>query len=81
MRIKVPKTIYNTKEIGSEIQYFIIKDIQNLDQRLSNIVKNIEVTISKVKSQFCQVNIKIIKYICNLNSCYSNICKILKILD
>lgn len=53
---------------------------QNLDKLLADL-EQVEVTIAGAKSQFYQVSIKIIGYICNIDGCHLNILKVLKILD
>ena len=80
MRIKGLKIIYNNEELVSEIGYYIVEYILNLDKVLIDL-QRVGVTIFEAKSQFCQVSIKIVGYICNINSRYLNTSKFLKILD
>ena len=58
----------------------MVKNIKNLNAIFANM-ENINITIFEAKSQFCYIKIKILEFIFNLNSCYSDISKILKILD
>ena len=57
-----------------------MEHIQNLDQILADLEKA-GVTISRVKSQFCQADIKIVGYICDVDGHHLDTSKALKILD
>ena len=78
--VKRPKTMYNNKELAPEIRQYMVEHIQNLDKVLANL-ERAEVTIAGAKSQFCQAGIKIVGYICNIDSCHLDTSKVLKILD
>ena len=80
MEVQGPKTTYNNKELAPRIRQYIVKHIQNLDQLLANL-EGMEVTISRAKSQFCQADIKIIRYICDTDGRHLDISKILVILE
>ena len=80
MGVKDPKTTYNNEELASGIQHYIVKYIQNLDQVLANL-NRVKVTISRAKSQFCRAIIKIIGYICDINSRHPDTSKVLKVLE
>lgn len=58
----------------------MIEHIQNSDKVLANL-KQAKITIFRIKSQFCWANMKIVRYICDADSCYPNISKLLKILN
>lgn len=78
--IKGVKTIYNNEELAFAIRQYVIEHIQNLDQVLANL-EQAEMTIAKAKSQFCQVSIKIVRYIYNIDAYYPNTSKVSKILN
>lgn len=56
------------------------KYIQNLDTVLVDL-KKVGITIIGIKSQFCCASIKIVGYICNFEGQFSDISKVLKILN
>lgn len=79
IELKRPKTIYDNKKLALEIQFYIVKYIQNLDQILADL-ERAKVIIFVAKSQFCGVGLKIVKYIYDIAGHYLNILKIIKIL-
>lgn len=80
MTIKGLKTIYNNEKMAPSIKQYIFEHIQNLDKVLADL-EQANITITRAKSQFCQLGFKIVGYICNANGCYLYILKILKILN
>lgn len=54
--------------------------IQNLDKVLTNL-KQVSVIIAEAKSQFYKADIKIVRYICDVDGCHPNTSKVLKILN
>ena len=78
--VKGPKTTYNNEKLAPGIQRYVVEHIQNLDHVLADL-ERAGVTISGAKSKFCQVGIKIVRYICDVNGRHPDTSKILKILD
>ena len=72
--------MYNNKEFAPGIRQYVIEYIQNLNKILADL-KWVGVTIARVKSQFCQAYIKIVKFICDADGCHLDISKVLKILN
>lgn len=60
------------------IRRYIFEYIQNLDQVLTNL-KRAEIIISGIKFQFFGAGIKILGYICHVNTCHYNTFKVLKV--
>ena len=79
IEVKKLKTIYNNAKIISEVHQFMLKHIKNLDFVLLNF-ELIDCIISDEKSQFCMLNIKIMRFVCNFHDCRSEDFKIIKIL-
>lgn len=80
MGVNRQKTKYNNKEVTVKIRYYVLKYIQNLDVVLTEL-RRAGITIARVNSQFCQANIKIVGYICDVDGHEHNTSKVLKILD
>jgi hypothetical protein len=57
-----------------------MKHIQTLNRVLVDL-KKAECTVSKIKSQFCCAEIKIVDFVCDVNDRHSNTAKIIKILN
>lgn len=68
----------NNKKLTIKIKWYIIEHIENFYQILANL-KKVEVIILREKPQFFGVNIKIIRYISNVDNNYLDIYKINKI--
>lgn len=77
--IKGLKTKYNNEELALGIRHYVFEYIQNLDMVLADL-KRAGITITRAKSQFYQVGLKIMGYICNTNSRHPDISKVLKFL-
>lgn len=58
----------------------MLKIIKNLDIILADI-KKANITIARIKSQFCYFDIKILNYIYDFERQHPNILKILEIFD
>lgn len=58
----------------------MLKYIKNLDIILADI-KKANITIARIKSQFCYFDIKILSYICDFERQHPNILKVLKNFD
>lgn len=78
--VKRPKTIYNNEKEALGIKRYVFEYIQNLNKILANL-EQAGIKIAGTKSQFCQAGHKIVSFISNVNGCYLDILKILKILD
>ena len=80
INIKDSRLNYDKKEILFKIWLFIIKHIQWLNAVLVNLEKT-KCTISNEKFQFCRFESKIVDFVCDSNHKFSEIAKIIKILD
>ena len=78
--IKGLKIDYDKEEILPSIYRFILKYIQNLNEVLYNI-ERVGITISREKSQFYMLAIRIMRYIYNREGRHPNIVKIKKIMN
>ena len=78
--VKGPKTIYEGKEICSNIRRYVLKYIQFLDRILINIELS-DCIISETKLKFCVFKVKIVKYVCDIEERRPKTAKIIKILE
>ena len=70
----------NYKKIAFDIRKKTFKHIQWLNYIFIN-VERADCIISEKKSQFCCTKIKIVEFVCDENEKYSNIAKIIKIVE
>ncbi len=75
-----PKIIYNNKKARPGVGRYILELIQDLDKVLTDL-ERAGATIAGTKSQFGIPKIKIISYVCDIEECYLNIVKVIKILE
>ena len=77
--VKEPWTDYDDKEILTEVHHYVLKLIQNLNKILVN-VECAEECVSDEKSQFVMKKLRIMKFICESEECFSETVKVLKIV-
>lgn len=79
MRKKAPKITYNNEKLVPEIRRYRVEHIQNLDEILAEF-EQVEMTIARAKSKFCQASIQIVGYIYDTNVRDLNCLKVFRIL-
>ena len=77
--VKGPKIIYNDKEMTSSIRKYVLEHIQWLDRILADL-ERADYTISGAKSQFCIADIRVIRYLYDIEDRHPDTAKIIKIL-
>ena len=77
--VKEPQTDYDGEEILTEVHHYVLKLIQNLNKILVN-VECAEECVSDEKSQFVMKKLRIMKFICESEECFSETVKVLKIV-
>ena len=80
INVKDSRSNYDEKEIFFEVRLFIMEHVQWLNAVLVNIKKT-DCTISNEKSQFYIFELKIVDFVCDSNDRFSEIAKIIKILE
>jgi len=78
--VKEPQTDYNDEKVLTEVCWYILKAIQNLDKILINVECTDE-SVFDEKSQYIMKQLKIVEFICESNGCSSMINKVLKIVQ
>jgi len=78
--MKEPQSDYNGKESLSEVCWYILEAIQNLNCVLIN-VECVSECVSEEKSQYIMKQLQIITYICELKECLPEAVKTLKLVD
>ena len=76
--VKGPKTIYNNKEMTPNIRKYVLKHIQWLDRILADLERT-NYTISDAKSQFYIADIRVIRYLYDIEDRHPDTSKIIKI--
>jgi hypothetical protein len=79
INIKGPKTIYNNEEIIPRIRRYILEYIIWIDRVLTDL-KRAGYTISKAKSQFYMLRLRVIEFIYNTLKRHPDTFKIIKII-
>lgn len=81
MNVKDFELKYNDEKVLKllKVRKFIIKHLQNLDNVLVNI-KRFKIMIIKTKLKFCISEIKMIKFVYNMNKRHFNKEKMIKIV-
>ncbi len=77
--VKSPKIIYNNKEMAPGIRKYVLEHIQWLDKILADL-ERIDCTILSAKSQFYIADIRVIRYLCDIEGRHPDTTKIIKIL-
>ena len=78
--VKEPQTDYNGEEVLTEVCWYILKAIQNLDKILIN-VECTDRSVFDEKSQYIMKQLKIVEFVCRPNGRCSVINKVLKIVQ
>ena len=78
--IKSFKFNYENALVLSKIRRYIMKHVQWLDEVLADL-KRVECIILNEKSQFCVKELKIVKYVCDVNKRHLDYAKIDKIMN
>lgn len=78
--IKDPKTKYNNKKLALRVKCSVLEYIQHLNKVLADL-EQVGIIIARVKSQFCQADLKIVGYIYDVEGYYPDTFKDLKLLN
>ncbi len=78
--VKGPQTDYNDEKVLTEVCWYILKAIQNLDKVLIN-VECTDRSVSDKKSQYIIKQLKIVGFVCEPNKRSSAVNKVLKIVQ
>ena len=80
VEVKNLKIKYNNEKMSLKIRKYMLKHLQCLNQVLVNIELS-DTKLNEEKSQFCQSEIVIIRYVCDYDRKHSEAAKVTKIMN